>query len=247
MQYKVSLYFLHHNRLYVSCSYIQIFSASLHYYNINISLCKYFPRILFSLSLIRTSKWWMEHEWRMGIFFRGKRGAIARHRAAKETKPMPLSQEWFDCVEKRKIRAIRRFPCFLSFFNHRHVDDASFARFLASLLVESWFMGRSFLRERSNLRHPTRYRLLRTPPHDTFSLRCFVVSTLYAIATNGLKSKTVLKSLLKWRVCISDNEIVCTLFCIECGKCSFYSRISRLPRWEWFASTFVEIYLTSFL
>lgn len=54
------------------------------------------------------------------------------------------------------------------------------------------------------------------------------------------------------RICIYDNEIVCTLFCIECGKCGFYSCISRLllaESWRMIRVYFPqsEIYLSSFL
>lgn len=95
------------------------FSVSFHYYNINISPRKYFPRISFP------SRWYerlvTKHVTDGNIFSR-KKGAIAR--AAKETKPVPLSPEWFDCVEKRKIRA--DFP-FLVFFQPAAGRRRSFA------------------------------------------------------------------------------------------------------------------------
>lgn len=190
------------------------FSASFHYYNINISPRKYFPRILFP------SRWYerlvTKHVTDGNIFSR-KKGAIAR--AAKETKPVPLSPEWFDCVEKRKIRA--DFP-FLVFFQPAAGRRRSFAFpsispprriVIYGTLIPPRKEQSSSLDAISPFTCTIRFRFV-------VLLFCCFVSTLYAIATNGSKSKMVLKSvlleLLKRRVWI--YEIVCR----------FYSCISRL-------------------
>lgn len=154
----------------------------------------------------------------MGIFFRAKREQLLD--TAEPQKKRNLCRWVRSGLIAWKNGRYEPISRFSSFFNQWQVDDA-LSRFPASLLlVESWFMGRSFLRERSNLRHSTRYRLLRARYVSVSLFCCFVVSTLYAIATNGSKSKMVLKSvlleLLKRRVWI--YEIVCR----------FYSCISRL-------------------
>lgn len=190
------------------------FSVSFHYYNINISPRKYFPRISFP------SRWYerlvTKHVTDGNIFSR-KKGAIAR--AAKETKPVPLSPEWFDCVEKRKIRA--DFP-FLVFFQPAAGRRRSFAFpsispprriVIYGTLIPPRKEQSSSLDAISPFTCTIRFRFV-------VLLFCCFVSTLYAIATNGSKSKMVLKSvlleLLKRRVWI--YEIVCR----------FYSCISRL-------------------
>ena len=144
------------------------FSVSFHYYNINISPRKYFPRILFP------SRWYerlvTKHVTDGNIFSR-KKGAIARRsRAAKETKPVPLSPEWFDCVEKRKIRA--DFP-FLVFFQpggrstmlfrvSQHLSSSSNRDLWDAHSSEK---GAIFVTRRD----------IAFYVHDTFPFRCFVV------------------------------------------------------------------------
>ena len=141
------------------------FSVSFHYYNINISPRKYFPRISFP------SRWYerlvTKHVTDGNIFSR-KKGAIAR--AAKETKPVPLSPEWFDCVEKRKIRA--DFP-FLVFFQpggrstmlfrvSQHLSSSSNRDLWDAHSSEK---GAIFVTRRD----------IAFYVHDTFPFRCFVV------------------------------------------------------------------------
>lgn len=173
-----------------------------------------FSTNILSLSLIRATD---ETRDRWEYFFaqKGSNCSTQQSRKRNETCAVESGVVWL----RGKTEDTSRFPVSRLFSTRRQVDDA-LSRFPASLLlVESWFMGRSFLRERSNLRHPTRYRLLRARYVSVSLFRCFVVSTLYAIATNGSKSKMVLKSvlleLLKRRVWIYEIE------------CRFYSCISE--------------------
>lgn len=256
MQYiHTLLYFITTDRTFLAARFrFSPLSTSLHYYNINISLRKYFPRILF------LSHWYervvTEHVTDGNIFSR-KKGAIARHRAAKETKPVPLSPEWFDCVEKRKIRAIRRFPS-SSFFNRRQVDDAlsrerRVSQHLSSSNRDLWdahssekgaiFVTRRDIAFYVHL-HTTRFRFV------VLLFRRFMQSRRMVWNRRWFWNRCY--SLLKRRICIYDNEIVCTLFCIECGKCGFYFCISRLllaESWRMIRVYFPqsEIYLSSFL
>lgn len=196
MQYiHTLLYFITTDRTFLAARFrFSPLSTSLHYYNINISL-QIFSTNTVSLSLIRTSGDGTRDRWE---YFFAQKGSNCSTQSRKRNETCAVESGVVWLRGKTEDTSDSPFPV-LVFFQPPAGRRCSFARetrFPASLLVESWFMGRSFLRERSNLRHPTRYRLLRTPPHDTFSFRCFVVSTLYAIATNGLKSKMVLKSLL---------------------------------------------------
>lgn len=80
------------------------------------------PRILFSVAVHDTNDGGGGRRDRWDIFSR-KKGAIARHRAAKEAKPVPLRGRsgliaWKNGRYERFARV--RVP----FFSHRHVDDA---------------------------------------------------------------------------------------------------------------------------
>lgn len=80
------------------------------------------------------------------------------------------------------------------------------------------------------------------PPRDTrFVSLLFCCFVALCNRDDGLKSKMVSKSPLlgaKWRVCISDNEIVCTLFRIECGKrrVLILHLVLLAQSWSWSAS-----------
>lgn len=145
------------------------FSVSFHYYNINISPRKYFPRISFP------SRWYerlMTKHVTDGNIFSRKKGAMLLLEPQKKRNLCRWVRSGLIAWKNGRYEPISRFS---SFFNQRQVDDA-LSRFPASLLlVESWFMGRSFLRERSNLRHPTRYRLLRARYVSVSLFCCFVV------------------------------------------------------------------------
>lgn len=109
----------------------------------------------------------------MGIFFRAKREQLLD--TAEPQKKRNLCRWVRSGLIAWKNGRYEPISRFSSFFNQWQVDDA-LSRFPASLLlVESWFMGRSFLRERSNLRHSTRYRLLRARYVSVSLFCCFVV------------------------------------------------------------------------
>lgn len=69
-----------------------------------------------------TNERWWRKTWQVGYFF-AQKGSNCSTQSRKRSQTRAVeSPEWFDCVEKRKIRAIRPRSC--SFFSHRHIDDA---------------------------------------------------------------------------------------------------------------------------
>lgn len=106
---------------------------------------------------------------------------------------MSSNLERFDCVEKREERTIRRDTRhFLLVFSPAAArgrfsfvgEERRIATRCLRFLVESWFMRRAFLRERSNLRHATQYRFL-WPPSQSIYISwwfCFDGRTLVAVA-----------------------------------------------------------------
>lgn len=165
-----------------------------------------------------TNERWWRKTWQVGYFF-AQKGSNCSTQSRKRSQTRAVeSPEWFDCVEKRKIRAIRPRSC--SFFSHRHVDDA-----VSRERRHPSSSNRDLWDDRSSEKGAifvttTRYRLLRaTSTRYTFRFvvvllfRRFMQSRRWFEIEDGFEI-----AVTKWRVCISDNEIVCTLFRIECGK-----------------------------
>lgn len=130
----------------------------------------------------------------MGYFF-AQKGSNCSTQSRKRSQTRAVeSPEWFDCVEKRKIRAIRPRSC--SFFSHRHVDDAVSRGISPRRIVIYGTTVPPRKEQSSSPRRDIAFYVL--PPRDTrFVSLLFCCFVALCNRDDGLKSKMVSKSPLR--------------------------------------------------